>query len=72
VFDFLKKKAEQKTEIKVLTVNLQRKKEVEKLVRLQSEGWKIQSEHKRGALEWKPGQIDYVLIKTPTNNETNK
>lgn len=52
-----------KDEIKKVTINLDLKKDVKKLQKLLEEGWEILSEHKRGALQWKHGQIDYVLIK---------
>lgn len=34
-----------------------------KLAAFKADGWEILSSKKRGALEWFPGQVDYVLTK---------
>nr|DAJ17723.1 MAG TPA: Protein of unknown function (DUF2674) [Siphoviridae sp. ctvS314] len=48
---------------KKITLDIRRKSEARKLTKLLAEGWVIVSEHKRGALSWKPGYVDYVLTK---------
>jgi len=48
---------------KKVTLNIRRKSEARKLAKLLADGWVIASEHKRGALSWKPGYVDYVLTK---------
>ena len=50
-----------KTEIKRVTLDISSKKGAKELVKLQSEGWEVVTEHKRGLFEWKPGQVDYVF-----------
>lgn len=52
-----------KPKTKTLTLDIRRKSEARKLTKLLEDGWVIVSEHKRGALEWKPGQVDYILKK---------
>ncbi len=49
--------------VKKVTLNIRLKSGSRKLNKLLADGWVIQSQHKRGALEWKPGQVDYVLTK---------
>lgn len=51
-------------ETKRVTLDIARRGEAKKLTKLISEGWAVVSEHKRGILEWKPGQVDYVLMRT--------
>jgi hypothetical protein len=48
---------------KKVTLDISTRRGARKLVKLQEQGWEIVSEHKRGALAWKPGQVDYVLKK---------
>jgi len=52
-----------KIETKRVTLDIARKKGAEELVKLRAEGWQVLSEHKRGALQWRPGQVDYVLTR---------
>jgi len=59
---------EKKVETKSVTIDIARKSGAKQLVKLQEEGWEIVSEHKRGALQWKPGQVDYVLKRSPTSS----
>ena len=56
--------AKPKTETKKVTLAINTKAGARELVKLREQGWEVVSEHKRGALEWKPGQIDYVLTRT--------
>ena len=49
--------------VKKVTLNIRRKSGSRKRSTVLADGWVIQSQHKRGALEWKPGQVDYVLTK---------
>ncbi|MCG7284958.1 hypothetical protein MHY85_03095 [Cellulomonas sp. ACRRI] len=53
-----------KTDTKRVTLDIARKKGAKELVRLREEGWEVVSEHKRGAFQWKPGQVDYVLTRS--------
>lgn len=48
---------------KRITLDIRTKSGARKLAALVADGWVIISEHKRGLLEWKPGQVDYVLTK---------
>lgn len=48
---------------KRITFDIRTKSGARKLAALVADGWVIISEHKRGLLEWKPGQVDYVLTK---------
>lgn len=52
-----------KDEIKRIAVNVSYKKDLKKLQRYLDDGWEILSEHRRSALSWKPGWIDYVLVR---------
>lgn len=52
-----------KVETKRVTLDIARKKGANELSRLLADGWQIISEHKRGALQWKPGFVDYVLTR---------
>lgn len=52
-----------KAEVKRVTLDIARKKDAKKLAALVADGWEILSEHKRGLMEWSPGQIDYVLTR---------
>lgn len=53
-----------KPQVKKVTLNIGSKAGAQKLANLKAEGWEIISEHKRSILEWKPGQVDYVLTKS--------
>lgn len=52
-----------KMKVKKVTLNISSRSGAKKLAGYKADGWEILSEHKRGALEWKPGQVDYVLTK---------
>ena len=55
--------AKGKVETKRVTLDIARKKGAQELVRLREQGWQVISEHRRSALQWKPGQVDYVLTR---------
>lgn len=50
-----------KVETKQVTLDIRHNKGARELVKLQEQGWEIVSEHKRGLLDFSPGQVDYVL-----------
>lgn len=53
-----------KIETKQVTLHIGTRKGAKELSKLLADGWQIVSEHKRGILEWKPGQVDYVLTRS--------
>ena len=53
-----------KIETKTVTLNISKKKDAKELVKLTQDGWVVISEHKRGIMEWKPLQVDFVLTRT--------
>jgi len=53
-----------KAKVKKVTIDIRTRGGAKKLANLKADGWEILSEHKRGVLEWKPGQVDYVLTKS--------
>ena len=56
--------AKTKIETRTVTLNISNKRDAKKLVELKMDGWEVVSEHKRGLLEFKPGQVDFVLSRT--------
>ncbi len=52
------------SETKRVTLDIATKKGARELVKLRDEGWEVVSEHKRGTMEWKPGQVDFVFSRT--------
>ena len=50
-----------KVEVKKVRIDISTKRGAKELVALKQDGWEVISEHKRGALEWFPGQVDFVL-----------
>ena len=52
-----------KPAIKTVTLDMKSPLAKRKLSNLLADGWEILDSQKRGALQWKPGQIDYTLIK---------
>lgn len=52
-----------KREVMRATIDIGTKKGAKKLAALLSDGWEIQSEHKRSIAQWKPAQVDYVLTR---------
>jgi len=56
-------RAKTKVETKRVTLDIARKKGANELAHLLADGWKVITEHKRGALQWKPGYVDYVLTR---------
>lgn len=49
--------------IKTVTLDMKSPLAKRKLSKLLVDGWEILDSQKRGALQWKPGQVDYTLIK---------
>lgn len=56
-------RTKRKTETRRVTLDPARKKHAQELAELVADGWQILTEHKRGALQWKPGYVDYVLTR---------
>lgn len=53
-----------KPRVKHVRIDISSKAGARKLAKLTADGWVILSSKKRGALEWFPGQVDYVLTKS--------
>lgn len=52
-----------RTQTKRVTIDIRRRRGARRLAALLDDGWTVVSEHKRGILQWKPGQVDYVLTR---------
>lgn len=52
-----------KKKVTTITINPAQRSGQKKLEKMLNGGWRIVSESRRGALQWKPGQVDYVLEK---------
>lgn len=52
-----------KQKVKHVRIDISSRSGAKKLAGYKADGWEILSSKKRGALEWFPGQVDYVLTK---------
>ena len=52
-----------KKKVTTITINPAQRSGQKKLEKMLNGGWRIVSESRRSALQWKPGQVDYVLEK---------
>lgn len=53
-----------KPQVKHVRIDIATKAGARKLANLTADGWVILSSKKRGAFEWFPGQVDYILTKS--------
>lgn len=53
-----------KFETKRVRLALNTNRGAKELVKLQEDGWEIVSQHKRGLMQFSPGQVDFVLKRT--------
>lgn len=53
-----------KLETKQVTLDIGTRRGAKELSKLLQAGWTVVSEHKRGLMQWKPGQVDYVLTRS--------
>lgn len=52
-----------KKNAKRITLDPSRKSHARKLAALLEDGWVIVSQHKRSIMSWKPGWVDYTLVR---------